>query len=70
MRTPVVLPKFRKLLAQSPGRHTLEGCDQLGYAHRRWILHEQMNMLGFSIELNEVRAKVGADGRKDLRKAV
>jgi hypothetical protein len=29
-----------------------------------------MNMLGFTIEFNEVGVEVGADGRKDLRKAI
>lgn len=60
LRSPVVASKLRELLAQQSRRHAFERVDELGDGNRGWVVHEQVDMLGLTVELDELGPEVFA----------
>lgn len=54
------------LLAQQPGRDALEGVDQLGELDLGRVVHEQVDMVLFAVELLQLGFEVGAHLSHDL----
>ncbi len=65
-RPPVVLPQVREFLPQPAGGHPLEAVDQPGDGHGGREVHQQVDMLGFPVELGQLRAEVRAHVPHDL----
>ena len=57
-------------LANHPAGHALEAVHQSRYRHLGWVVHQQVNVIVFAIELNQFRLKVCANAFKDLAQVV
>src|SRR6266568_6687838 len=55
-----------ELLAQPAGGDAFEGADEAGQGDLGRVVHEQVHVIGFAVELAEFRAEVRADLPHDL----
>ena len=53
-------------LTQASGRDALEGVDEPGQGERRWIVDQEVDVVGFAVELAQLGAEVRADLAHDL----
>ena len=53
----------RELLPEPAGGDALEGADQAGQGDPGRVVHEQVDVVGFAVELAELGAEVRADVR-------
>jgi hypothetical protein len=52
--------------SQAPGGDTLEGAYESGDGDRGRVVHEQVDVIAFAVELPQLRAEVGAHVAHDL----
>ncbi|GDY71115.1 hypothetical protein SAV31267_006000 [Streptomyces avermitilis] len=55
-----------ELLPQAPGGDTLEGAYEWGDGGLGRVVHEQVDVIAFAVELPQLRAEVGAHVAHDL----